>query len=312
MNAIIEKDPSQLRAAVVRAESAFRKAFSWKRFWVLCLRAVDDPLPGCKVNRALPARGVSRGTGARYRSVTEPDLADDFRRAAHDRGLEVLFIDEARALLKNERGRVLQDQLDLLRDLADTEPFKFVLVSTPLILEHLDLSDELDSRITEVYFPRYNRDNEAEFKQFRQTARTLMDSLPKASQFSLTGEQLYALHSATVGCVGQLVHLFRAAINACLESEQHQLSWEHFLEVFPSDEKLDRRWERCLFGEALYAQASARTFGKDHVWGGRSEPKLSDFQPDFELTPSVAPPAKRSRRSSSRIGIPDPVRHSVG
>ena len=311
LNAVVERDPSKLRAAIVRAESAFRKAFSWKRFWVLCLRAVGDPLPECKVNRALPARGVSRGTGARYGSVTEPDLADNFRRAAHDRGLEVLFVDEALALLKNERGRVLEDQLDLLRDLADTEPFKFVLVSTPRILGHLDLSEELDSRTTVVYFPRYNRDNEAEFKRFRRTARTLINSLPKASQFKLTGEQLHSLHVATAGCVGHLVHHFRAAINACLEEDQYQLSWEHFLEVFPPDEKLQRRWNRCLLGEALHARASARTFGKDQVWGDRAEPELSDFAPEFALT-APTPRATRRRRGSSRIGIPNPTRHSVG
>lgn len=312
LNAVVEEKPSELRSAIVRTESAFRRAFSWKRFWVLCLRAVGDALPECKVNREMPACGVARGTGARYRSATEPQLADDFRRAAQDRGLEVLFVDEALAMLKNERGRVLQDQLDILRDLADTEPFKFVLVSTPRILDHLDLSEELDSRITEVYFPRYSRDSEAQFERFRRTVRTLMNSLPEASRFTLTGEQLLALHMASAGCIGHVVHHFRAAINTCLESGEHQLCWTHFEEAFPADEKLERRWHRCLQGEALFERVSARTLGRGRVWSERREPVLSDFEPGFELTPPSPSARPRRRGRSARVGTPAPRRPSVG
>ena len=311
LNAEVE-ETSKILAAIVRAESAHRKVFSWKRFWIQCLRAIQDPLPERKVNRASAASGVSRGTGARYRSSSESELADHFRDAARDRGLHILLVDEALALLKNERGRVLRDQLDVLRNLADTEPFRFVLVSTPRILEHFDLSEELDSRMTLVYFPRYTRDDPDEYKQFRQVVRTFMDSLPKRSRFRLTGSQMLELHKATAGCVGHLVHWFRLAVDECLEAEQHQLEWEHFLATFPGDAKVERRWQRCLEGEAMYACASAQTYGEDRVWSRRFEPDLSEFSSEFELTMPEAPSKKPRRRGSTRIGLPGPGRHPVG
>ena len=306
MNESVAGEPSRLRAAVVRAEVPHRKAFSWKRFWICALRAVGDPLPESKVNRTLPAGGVSRGTGARYRAATEPELSDMFLDAARDRGLEVLFIDEALALLKHERGRVLEDQLDVLRNLADLERIKFVLASTSRILDSLGASEELASRVHHVHFPRYSRDDAKEYKDFRRAARALMDQLPAVSRFTLTGEQMVLLHAGSVGCVGRLVVWFRKAVQLCLDQEGCELRWEHFEATFLPDKQLRHLWRQCLAGEVRTERALSRTFGRGEVWAKRREPDVLSLGPEFELVPPPSAPV--NKRVSARLGMPGPSR----
>ena len=313
MNAPVAEEPSQLRASMVRARTAHRGLYSWKRFYFEAMKAIGDPLPNRKVNRDVPASGVWRGTGSRYKSISEPELADRFMVGARQRGLEVLFIDEALALFKKQRESSMLDQLDVLRDLADSDHLKFVLVSTPRILEHLDLSEELESRAEAVYFPRYNRDDAAQFKTFRRVSVTLMTRLPKASRFRLEPQHQLKLHQGTAGCVGHLVRWFRSAIKCCVANGEHQLAWGHFVATFPSDDKVHRRWKRCLQGEELYRDVSERTFGDGCVWGARAEPKLADFDPE-EAEPETPPanPSPRKPKASGRIGISGARRPAVG
>ena len=310
MNASVVDEPSKIPAAIVRARVPHRKAFSWRTFWIDALRALEDPLAHRKVNRASPASGVERGTGARYRSVHEPELADMFADAARDRDLNVLFVDEALALLKYERGRVLRDQLDVLRNLADETDFKFVLVSTPRIIEHLEPSEELESRLTAVRFPRYRRSTVEEFKVFRRVARTFMDKLPEGCRLKLTGEQLVVLHHGSIGCVGHLVHWFCRAIHDCMAHGDRKLEWKHFEASVERDQGIDNLWRKCLEGERQCEIALARTLGDDPAWASRREPDGNGLQVEFELSQSPGDVARPG--SSTRIGIPKPSRPVVG
>ena len=74
--------------------------------------------------------------------------------AAIDRGLQLLVIDEAYAIVKTESGVTLKQQLDVLRNLADEMPFRIALVSTGRILDKFEISGELSGRLGFVYFPQ--------------------------------------------------------------------------------------------------------------------------------------------------------------
>lgn len=130
--------------------------------------------------------------------------------------VEWLFIDEAVALVKSGRGRVLRDPLDVLRNLADRGDFKVVLVSTPRILPSLQLSGE-------VFFPRYGS-GRGEFKSFCRVHTTLMEVLPKSSRLRPEPEQLRLFQAGSFGCVGHLADWFRRALARCAESRADTLA----------------------------------------------------------------------------------------
>ena len=146
LNLPVRDDPRFLRAAVVRASNPHRRAFSWRAFFIACLEVLSDPLPEDKVERATLS-GTSRPcAGARAYRGTEEALRRALFSAVRDRGLKVLFVDEALALVQHEAGRTLRSQLDVLRDLTDTAGCGIVLVSTYRIFAPLDLSGELARR----------------------------------------------------------------------------------------------------------------------------------------------------------------------
>ena len=303
INRSVSDDPCKVRAVAVTAPAPHRKAFSWREFWIAVLTALHDPLPACKVDREAMADALRRGVSTKIQRATEGALLRAVSAAARDRGLEWLFVDEAVAFVKAEHGRLLRDQLDVLRNLADRGDFKVVLVSTPRIMASMQLSGELARRTGEVFFPRYGSDND-EFKIFCRVLTTFMSVLPGSLRLRPDLEQLRLLHAGSLGCVGHLADWFRRALTRCVESRAGVPAWPHFAETVLPDGKLAQLAEESRLDEARFAEASSQTFGLGAP-GGAAPPAPA---PDVAPAPSVAPaPAGRRRR----VGRPNPKRRAV-
>ena len=303
LNRFVSDAPSLVRAMAVTAPAPHRKAFSWREFWIALLMALDDPLPASKVDREAMADALRRGVSTKIQRATEGALLRAVSAAARDRGLEWLFVDEAVALVKAEHGRLLRDQLDVLRNLADRGDFKVVLVSTPRIMASMQLSGELARRTGEVFFPRYGSDTD-EFKTFCRVLTTFMGVLPQPLRLRPEPEHLHLLHAGSLGCVGHLADWFRRALTRCVESGVTALAWPHFAETVLPDVKLAQLAEESRLGEERFAEASRRTFGLGTP--GDASPPLP--APDAAPAPSVATaPAGRRRR----VGRPNPSRRAV-
>ena len=301
---------AEYRAVIVTAPAPHRRAFSWKDFWIDLLTALDDPLPHHKVDRIATVDALARTPSARLRRMTEGQLLHEVSSAARDRGLESLFIDEAVALVKAEQGRVLRDQLDVLRNLADLADFQLVLVSTPRILPSLQLSGELAYRTSEVHFPRYvvgGPSGVSELRDFSRVFATFMRSLPEAARYRPEPEQLRLLHAGSLGCVGHLADWLRRALKRAESAGTDRLEWSHFEETVLADAKLAQLEEESRRGEKRVAEASVRTFGLGSALGHPDSPSAPP--PDSSSTSEQSPAG--ARRRTGRVGIPKPKRRRV-
>ena len=306
-NEAVRDRPSELRAVVATAPAPHRRAFSWKDFWIALLIGLDDPLPHHKVDRIATAHALARAPATRLRRMTEGELQHRVSSAARDRGLELLFIDEAVELVKAEHGRMLRDQLDVLRNLADLAGFRLVLVSTPRIVPSLQLSGELLRRTAEVHFPRYLAAGPcaaSEYKDFCRVFATFIRSLPEGVRYRPDPEQLRLLHAGSLGCVGHLVDWLNRVLERAETEGADRLAWSHFEGTVLVDAKLARLEEESRRGEERIAEASVRTFGL-----GRA-PRTPD--PSSGAAPgSSSSPQRAGRSRAARIGLPKPKRRRV-
>lgn len=299
---------NQHAAVVVKAAAPRGQAFSWKNFWIDTLDAVADPLPDNKVDRHATAAALRSGRPAALRHSTEDTLRRSVTSAARNRSLEILYIDEAASLLKSGNERVLKDQLDVLRDLADHGEFKIVLVSTPAILESLDASGELLRRIDEVFFLRYRRNGptgQADYTSFRRILKSLLKHLPEQTRFKPSKAQETLLYAGSLGGIGHLSRWLRRALVRCDRARAERLKWDHFEETGYSDKKLGQLYKHAEADDEIITDWTERT----HCQAPAPE---NLGAPDARLPQQTKPgkdPNFRSR--AKRVGSPRPTRRSA-
>ena len=305
LNEPIFHDRRLLRAVLFPAPSPQRGSFPWSAFWRRWLRALDDPLPECKVDRDFKRDRLVEGVSTQARRGSVDALRNAALAATRDRGVDVVFINEAANLVPKERARTLSDQLDVLRDLTDSGCCKIVLVATARILEPLSLSGELARRIGDVFFRRYadGRVRSPEYRCFVSVVKTLVDGLPEASKPVLHG-RVRLLHAGSLGCVGILHDWFDYAIKRCVREQKEVLDFTHFEATVLPDEKLKTLREQAERGDGLCHELSARTFGGLLGGSGAADvPAAAAASSSAASGPSV--PARR------RVGTPKPRRHPV-
>ena len=297
-------------ALVVKAAAPRGRAFSWKTFWMDTLDELADPLPDDKVDRHATANALRSGHPRSLRRSTEDALRRSVTSAARDRGLKILYIDEAASLLKSGSDRVLRDQLDVLRDLADQGAFKVVLVSTPAILESLDASGELLRRVDEVFFRRYRRDGPSgpsDYTSFRRIFKTLNKHLPEQARFRPSAAQETLLHAGSLGGIGHLSRWLRRALVRCDRARVDRLEWDHFEETCYSDKKLGQFYAHAKADDKIIGDWTERT----HCHTTPTEtPEKGDSRPAHGPKPETRKTPASGRRSK-RVGTQRPIRRSA-
>lgn len=325
--------PGRVPAVGLVAPTAQRQAFSWKAFWVRALEAVHDPLPAEKVDPVARAAELRRRFGGASSRIPEWGYFDKFCGAALERGMRLLVIDEASALARSESGVTLLDQIAVLRELADKELFRIVLVSTFGILRDLRRSGVLDRRMRPVVFPRYAEAlvpagpdgapsrqvdvTDEGFLAFRNTAHSFMARLPEASRLELQERHFVELWRGSLGCVGQLCDWYKYAVWECIDSGDSRLRWRHFEE---SPLPVDRRGNlvleaRCAGRELRLLRDRRLDLTEDEL----AEIALAEAKADRAavsrprsrtvsagLAPRRAKKGSSPRKRGSRPGVPEP------
>ena len=304
LNAPILNTCDKVRAVMVTAPSAQGRAFSMRDFWKDVSNKLDEPLIDRKVDLDAELnrlRGDSRIalTPAQREKRSAHDLKNTVCRAAIDRELRLLVINEAFAIVKTESGVNLQEQLDVLRTLADKAPFRIALVSTGKILKKFETSGELTRRLGVMHFPRYgsplgtngrrvsHSDPFADRKAHLDVFVSLQNELPERSRLKPTPNQLEDLYELTLGCVGHLVAWFRWAIVHCDDAGRDKLSWRDFRETVLHEDSLDDlRQQRDECEAKLQALCKPPRFS----------------------APDPPPGTARKKRVSHRKGVPNPTR----
>ena len=313
LNAPILDTPDKLRAVMVTAPSAQGRAFSMLDLWKDVASALDEPLVDRKVdldadrNRLRGDARIAPTPAQRVRKSAH-DLRNIVYRAAVDRELRLLVINEAFAIVKTESGVNLKEQLDVLRTLADKAPFRIALVSTGKILERFQASGELARRLGVMHLPRYgsslgtngrrvsHSDPVVDRKAHLNVFVSLQNELPEHSRVKPTPNQLDDLYELTLGCVGHLVAWFRWAIVHCDDAGRDKLTWHDFRETVLHEHDLaDFRQQRDECEAKLQALCQPPPFS------------APDPSPDADPVPLLG--TARNKRGSGRKGVPHATRY---
>ena len=321
LNEAVEKDPWTVRAICIRAPSAHGSKYGWKDLYRRWSGGIGEPLPDRKVSRKriVSGSGSDRSRGSFLQGTVDVMRSSVFKSTV-ERGIEVVFVDEAANLVLNEQGRTLRDRLDILRDMSDESSeeetildegsFSIVLFSTFRIVEGgvLNLSPELIRRMGKIDFSRYDPEaavGSEDFLSYRDIVKALLDQIPEEMRPTLSVENLKQLLGRSVGCVGILCKWILRATVLCKEEGAERLEWRHFegnagltegdVEDLAEQFKLgEEDWER--FTKRKGRQPSGRV-----VAGGASSRAVGRSSP-----------GGRRKKSGGRIGLPSPSRPPVG
>jgi hypothetical protein len=149
----------------------------------------------------------SKTTIAEYRYAVEQALR--FRRPA------AVMIDEAQHLSKMASGRLLLDQLDVVKSIANQTGIVHVLFGTYDLLAFRNLNGQLSRRSLDVHFPRYQAESASERQVFINILQSFAHHMPLAEPPDLTAEW-ELLYERSIGCVGILKQWLMRALSSVL------------------------------------------------------------------------------------------------
>ena len=327
-NEEVVDQPQFLRAAMVDATTRRERAYSFKELWRNVLRAVEDPLPERKIVRSDPSSGRRDARLKRPRNASQDELFGAVRRAAVDRRLRVLFVDEAAALFLHCSRDHLERTLYILRDLTKGLDLTVVLVATGRLLaalrglpdsvvsvdprsvpDDVPSSAEFGRRRNFLHFRHYHADVLAEHKLYGRAVRTLFDRLPSELRPKLRAAHNRELIDRTSGCIGETIEWLIRAVKFSRHHGDAPLRWEHFAATALSDSDRDAVRAQSEQGERLFEEFTGKIF----------DPRIESPDPapavatdsDSQPAPSFTVPVKSKTRSGARVGKPKAKRHKL-
>ena len=327
-NEEVVDQPQFLRAAMVDTTTRRERAYSFKELWRNVLRAVEDPLPERKIVRSDPSSGRRDARLKRPRNASQDELFGAVRRAAVDRRLRVLFVDEAAALFLHCSRDHLERTLYILRDLTKGLDLTVVLVATGRLLaalrglpdsvvsvdprsvpDDVPSSAEFGRRRNFLHFRHYHADVLAEHKFYGSAVRTLFDRLPSELRPKLRAAHHRELIDRTSGCIGETIEWLIRAVKFSRHHGDAPLRWEHFAATALSDSDRDAVRAQSEQGERLFEEFTGKIF----------DPRIESPDPapavaadsDSQPAPSFTVPVKSKTRSGARVGKPKAKRHKV-
>jgi hypothetical protein len=246
----LEKDFALLPVVSIEAEAPDTGIFSWRDHFKRQLDAMREPLINYKLDRKGKPWGLGRppfpfdcgprSSGADYQYSVEQAVR--FRRPV------AVLIDEAQHLTKVGSGRRLEDQLDVIKSIANHTLTPHVLIGTYDLLSFRNLSGQLSRRSLDVHFSRYRVDRPGEAAIFRNVVRSFASHLPvnDLDEFAADWEFLY---ERSVGCVGILKDWLAQALSAMLRRGANQLGRRDIEACALSVNQCEKILSECVEGE---------------------------------------------------------------
>lgn len=228
-------------AGVEAATPEFRN-FDWKDFYLRALQAVQEPTIHFPVHQRL--------TNLKLRTLLESAL--------HQRQLKVFYIDEAQNLAKVASARILQDQTDCIKSLANLTGVQFVLAGTYDLLVLRNLNAQLCRRSMDIHLPRYKAENTEDLKAFRGIVQTFQRHLPLPEEPDLLSHWEFC-YERSIGCVGLLKDWLSRALVAALEEGAKTLTVGHLENHAWSLEQCMVLLTEANMGEAQLEPRTARS-----------------------------------------------------
>jgi energy-coupling factor transporter ATP-binding protein EcfA2 len=243
-----EWNEHQLPALAVEATASESGNFHWGHFFRQALGELEAPFLKDKVEYAANTAYFDRaGNYIISMRATARDLRLSVEQALRYRKPRVVIIDEAQHLTKISSGRRLQEQMDVLKSLANQTESLLVLIGTYELLTFQGLSGQLSRRSVSVHFPRYGVGIEDQ-KGFQSVLYGFQQRLPVLEEPDLLKYWEYC-YVRSIGCVGILKDWLVRALATSMEKRDRTVSLESMEETALSVWQCEQIARETLAGE---------------------------------------------------------------
>ena len=269
----VTPDPAWLPVVSMEATPPESHRFSWRSHFKRLLLAMDEPLvshkrrmnPVDRTAHTMPPFPDDRGATADYHYAVEQALR--YRRP------KAVLIDEAQHLFALASGRSLEDQLNVLKSLANRSNTVHVLCGTYELLRVRNLSGQLSRRSIDIHFPRYDVAKASDHRTFVKILQTFGEQMPLPEPPDLVRTWEY-LYERSIGCVGILKDWLVKGLSTAIRQSAPTLTIKHLEKHALSVSQCDRLIEEAARGEAQFRE-DADALGRLRLRLGFPEPARS-------------------------------------
>jgi hypothetical protein len=294
-------DPGHLPVVAIEAAPPESQRFSWRSHFKRLLVEMSEPLVDCKRRLNLADRTLQtmaaypndRGVTADYHYAVEQALR--YRRP------RAVLIDEAQHLFARSSGHSLEDQLNVLKALANRGNTVHVLCGTYDLLRIRNLSGQLSRRSIDIHFRRYNVTQAADRHTFGKILQTFAEQMPFAEQPDLIAHWEY-LYERSIGCVGILKDWLTKGVCMAIRKSAPTLTIRHLEKCALSTAQCDRLIEETMRGEAQFTEENDASLRL----------RLRLGFPEHKRLPEKPPTGVIDRPGRPRPGLRCPKRDPVG
>jgi hypothetical protein len=244
----LERDAHRLPALAVEATAPESGNFHWGHFFRQALGELEAPFLKDKVEYAANTAYFDRaGNYIISLRATARDLRLSVEQALRYRKPGAVIIDEAQHLTKISSGRRLQEQMDVLKSLANQTGSLLVLIGTYELLTFQGLSGQLSRRSVSVHFPRYGV-REEDQKAFQSVLYGFQQRLPVQEEPDLLKHWEYC-YIRSIGCVGILKDWLVRALATSMEKGERTVTLKSLEETALSVWQCEQIARETLAGE---------------------------------------------------------------
>lgn len=218
----------------------------------------------------------------------------------HWRRPRAVLIDKAQHLFALSSGRRLEDQLNVLKSLANRSNTVHVLFGTYELLRVRNLSGQLSRRSIDIHFPRYDVAKASDCRTFARILQTFGEQMPLPEPPDLTISWEY-LYERSIGCVGILKDWLVRALATAIRQSAPTLTLKHLEKHALSVSQCDRLIEETARGESQFRE-DADALERLRLRLGFSE----------RTHPTETPATAATGRRRPRPGQRHPKRDAVG
>jgi energy-coupling factor transporter ATP-binding protein EcfA2 len=246
-----ELNSERLGVVTVEATPPESRSFSWRSHFKRLLAAMNEPLVDDKrrpiatdrTSQMLSPFPNDRGVTADYHYAVEQALR--YRRP------RAVLIDEAQHLFARASGHSLEDQLNVLKSLANRSNTIHVLCGTYDLLRIRNLSGQLSRRSIDIHFPRYDVTKTSDRRTFARILQTFAEQMPLPETPDLIKSWEY-LYERSIGCVGILKDWLVRGLSTAFRESAPTLTPKHLSEHALSVSQCHRLIEEATRGESQF------------------------------------------------------------
>lgn len=218
---LMADNPGFIPFAVVRAPACDGARYPWRDLNLRILRALQEPHIDKKIELDSEGKFIAEQIARSPRS-TSAELSTAVRQTLRFRRTKVLVLDEAQHLSKIANAKLLNHQMEQVKDLADETGVLLVLSGTYHLMKVLHVTGQLCRRQERIHFGRYRAESPSDMEEFQRVVASLDEKLPLPHPSELLGHSEF-LYTGSLGIVGVLKDWITRALNIALNTSAKSL-----------------------------------------------------------------------------------------